>query len=226
MFKSHKLLAVIPARKGSKGLPGKNMLPCAGKPLSEWTMDAALGSKYLDKTVVSTDWKELGALAASKGLKVRDRPEALATDFAQLLWVIKDAWSDTYDLCVLLQPTSPTRTAGDIDKAIEHYFSQRQTDLDTLASVTEVPKAGWLMDLGTQTRTGKGGYATFCFRPKPNRQGLTPYYKPNGAIYILTKPFEFYRRTIPYVMPHGVDIDTAEDLAEAEELLTGSCAMA
>lgn len=215
MFKSHRFLGIIPARAGSKGLPGKNMLPCAGKPLARWTMEAAADSKYIDATVVSSDWDEILDLARYLELGRVARAPELAVDFAPLSWVIKDAWlreGAGFDYAVVLQPTSPTRSAEDIDNSIEHYFAHRKSDSDTLASVCEVVKAGWLME-------PQRGYAAFCFPPKPNRQNLTPYYRPNGAIFILSQPFEFYRRCIPFVMPPCPDIDTQDELDQASAIL-------
>jgi len=126
MIDSQKILALIPARGGSKGLPRKNILPLSGKPLIAWTVEAAKNSKYIDNCIVSTDDIEIAECAEKYGAEIPFlRPPNLATDFTSSNDVILHAIEnihDNYDLLVLLQPTSPLRTEYDIDNGIEKFL--------------------------------------------------------------------------------------------------------
>lgn len=232
MYKNVSLLAVIPARCGSKGLPNKNILDCAGKPLIEWTITAAKNVNYIDDVLVSTDSEAIAAVAKRAEASVPFlRPGVFATDNASMLEVVKHAWQNHldakgyhYDYIVLLQPTSPLRISAHIKGAIDFYFRNRQSDNDTLASVCQVDqKNGWLM----QTTNGSG-YIRFCLDVGSNnhqRQKLKPYYLPNGAIFIArgcTLEEGLYRNnTLPFVMAaaDSIDIDTLDDFKEAEAML-------
>lgn len=224
MYDSFSLLALIPARGGSKGLPNKNVLDCAGKPLIEWTISAALDASAIDDVLVSTDADDIAAVSRRAGASVPFlRPAELARDDSSMLDVIKHAWEAhadangrRFDYIILLQPTSPLRTSAHIAEAVEFFFKNRRSNDDTLASVYPVgQKHGWLMQA-----SGDGDYIRFCMDVRssnPQRQNLKPYYLPNGAIFILRGgSFEdgLYREnTLPYVMGAtvSVDIDTLED---------------
>lgn len=226
------MLALIPARSGSKGLPNKNLLDCAGKPLIEWTISAALGAGAIDDVLVSTDANDIAAVSRRAGASVPFlRPADLAGDESSMLDVIRHAWEThvaadggRFDYIVLLQPTSPLRTSAHIDEAVEFYFKNRRSDDDTLASVFSVSqKYGWLMQA-----TNDGVYIHFCMDVRtgnPQRQKLRPYYLPNGAIFIVRGggfAVGLYRdNTLPFVMDvaDSVDIDTFDDFREAEALL-------
>ena len=231
MFRKKSILAFIPARAGSKGLRHKNTRSFAGKPLVCWTIDAARGSKYIDRTLVSTDGARIAKVARAAGADVPFmRPAALATDSASILhaiwhatdWLAKNEGS-SYDYVIMLQPTSPLRSAKHIDQAIEHYFNNRKTERDTLVSVTIAPKAVvWLLEKNTS------GYLDFCFpltAQKLRRQASPRYYLPNGVIFLgplgrARKRLFYTARTLPFVMPENasVDIDTKEDFTRALEL--------
>ena len=166
MFRKKSILAFIPARTGSKGLRHKNTRSFAGKPLVCWTIDAARGSKYIDRTLVSTDGARIARVARAAGADVPFmRPAALATDSASILHAIWHAtdWlaqneGSSYDYVIMLQPTSPLRSAKHIDQAIEHYFNNRKTERDTLVSVTIAPKSvAWLLEKNT------ADYIDLCF---------------------------------------------------------------
>ena len=226
MYEGFSLLAVIPARGGSKGLPNKNVLDCAGKPLIEWTISAALGANAIDDVLVATDADDIAATSRRVGASVPFlRPAELAGDDSSMLDVVRHAWEThadangrRFDYIVLLQPTSPLRTSAHIDGAVEIYFKNRRSDDDTLASVYPVgQKHGWLM----QT---EGDYVRFCMDVRssnPQRQKLKPYYLPNGAIFIIRGgdfAEGFYRhKTLPFVMDasDSIDIDTYEDFKNA-----------
>jgi CMP-N,N'-diacetyllegionaminic acid synthase len=128
MYKEKSFLAIIPARGGSKRLPNKNILNLAGKPLIEWSIDAALKSKYIDKVVVSSDDENILKIAKDK-CDIIKRPKELATDTASSIDVIKhvlDNLEKKYDYIVLLQPTSPLRNEKHIDEAIEFLYKKMQ----------------------------------------------------------------------------------------------------
>lgn len=233
MHKNHSLLAVIPARAGSKGLPNKNIANCAGRPLIEWSISAAKSVSFIDEVLVSTDSEQIADTARRAGASVPFlRPDEFAADDSSMLDAVRHAWvnhldsnGEHFDYVVLLQPTSPLRTSAHLSAAIELYFGSRQSDGDTLASVYQVDqKNGWLMQV-----EGDSGYINFCFdvsSKNPQRQKLKPYYLPNGAIFIVkgsTMGDGLYRKnTIPFVMDvsDSIDIDTADDLKAAATLLS------
>ena len=232
MFSGNSLLAVIPARGGSKGLPDKNIAHCAGKPLIHWTIEAAKKSSYIDQVFVSTDSERIANISRQADVHIPFlRPSELAEDHSSLLDAIKHAWEAVldengkqFDYVLVLQPTSPLRNEVHIDNAISTFFQLKKTNQDTLASVYEVgQKYGWLMNLNDQT-----GYIKFCMdvaSTNPQRQKLSKYFLPNGAIF-MAKGVEveqgFYgKNTIPYIMElkESVDIDTSVDLEFASDIL-------
>lgn len=239
MHKNNSLLAVIPARAGSKGLPNKNITNCAGRPLIEWSISAAKNVNFIDDVLVSTDSEQIADTARRAGASVPFlRPNELAADDSSMLDAVRHAWAnhldpngEHFDYVVLLQPTSPLRTSAHLSAAIELYFESRQSDEDTLASVYQVgQKNGWLMQVEDDS-----GYINFCLdvsSKNPQRQKLKPYYLPNGAIFIVKGSMVadgLYRNnTIPFFMTasDSIDIDTADDLKDAEALLTAQLKVA
>ena len=231
MFKSKRILAFIPARAGSKGIKNKNIVDFAGKPLIHWTIQSSRDSKYIDRTVVSTDGVEIANIAKQSGADVPFlRPAELATDQSSMgeplkhcvEWLGKNE-KDFYDYLMVLQPTSPLRTTQHINQAIEFYFENRKTENDTLISVTLAPrKAAYIME------KAKKGYINFCFDitiDKRRRQNLPQYYWPNGMFFLapiaIAKKDGFYsKHTLPFVMEDdvSVDIDSMEDLQKALEV--------
>jgi CMP-N-acetylneuraminic acid synthetase len=229
MYENKKIVAIITARGGSKRLKDKNILDFAGKPLIAWSIAAAKGSKCLDAVLVSTDSEAIAKVSKQYGAPVPFmRPAALAQDASTSLDVIRHAigWikghqRKEYDFILLLQPTSPLRTARHIDQGIEYYFDQLRSDRDTLVSVTEAGADGqWLM------RTTDDGYIEFL----PEGDEITPqggheHYQPNGAIFfgptaeVLERGF-YNGRTLPFMMASSdsIDIDKAEDLEKALKL--------
>ena len=131
----HDYFAVIPARTGSKGIPGKNMQLIGGKPMIEFTMEAALASSELGSTIVSTDASDVTELAIEKGVNTPfTRPHKLSTDDARTSDVLMHAleWYNSHNgqypiNIVLLQPTSPFRTAYDIDEAVKMFTIHERT---------------------------------------------------------------------------------------------------
>ncbi len=226
MYQNQKILCFIGARGGSQGLRNKNILDFGGKPMVAWTIGAGRGSKYVDRTIVSTNNAEIAEISRACGAEVPFmRPEHLATHDASLAdgiyhcidW-LKSNQNAAFDYVVALLPTSPLRTAQHLDDAIEQYFLKRKTCYDTLGSVSVISnKIGKLMF------KRKNGYFDFCFevsKTNPMRQGLPEYYLPNGAIFLApilpdrSQPLFNGDKMLAYQMPTeiSVDIDTVEDL--------------
>lgn len=221
MYRNKKILAFIPARGGSKGLPGKNIRMLSGKPLIAWTIAQAKSSKYVDKTIVSTDDKKIADISRAFGAQVPFlRPKALATDNAKVIdallhtlqW-LKDN-HEWYDMLVLLQPTSPLRRTEDIDKSIELLFSKNAKAIISVSEVEHHPL--WVNSLpenGCMKNFIKKQYT------HTNRQDLAVFYKINGAVYAafsdyLVKQKSFFgSKSFAYVMPkeNSIDIDTNID---------------
>jgi len=232
MFNGYSLLALIPARSGSKGLLEKNIMNCAGRPLIEWTISAAKDVSFFDDVIVSTDSSKIAKIAKIAGASVPFiRPEEFASDDASLISVVKHAWEshltsdgNNFDYIVLLQPTSPLRDVFHIKEAIELYFKSRKSENDTLASVYKVDKKnGWLLQSHNNDQ-----YINFCFNvdlSNPQRQKLKPLYLPNGAIFIIRgdsiERGIYHKNTIPFVMDEddSEDIDTIEDFRIVENIL-------
>jgi CMP-N,N'-diacetyllegionaminic acid synthase len=218
-------LAIIPARKGSKGLPGKNVRVLAGRPLIEWTIDAALRSKYVTEVVITTDDPKIFDMSVKfPSIRFLRRPEPLASDSASSVDVVDHVISnvDGFDCFVLLQPTSPLRSADDIDRAFELMLAAKSSSCVGIKQVTESP---WWMYERSDSLTLSPIVATQSI---PNRrQDLPLVYMPNGSLYICTT-IEFLRsrafittRTIGYEMPQirSVDIDDLDDFNECEQLM-------
>lgn len=221
-----KILGIIPARGGSKGVPGKNIKILAGKPLIVHTIEAALSSD-LTKIIVTTDDREIAAVAKGAGADVPfNRPAELASDTAKSLDVAIHALhalevaDGNYDAVMLLQPTTPFRTVEDINAAIR--LLNKNPDADSVISVVNVQahhparmkylKAGRLID---------PPFAEAY--ENQNRQELEPMYIRNGAIY-LTKRNVLLNKSykgkvcIGLIMPEerSVNIDTLQDFKYAE----------
>tara|TARA_B100000767_G_scaffold230827_1_gene222020 strand:- start:327 stop:1028 length:702 start_codon:yes stop_codon:yes gene_type:complete len=223
-----KVLAIIPARGGSKLLPRKNIKNLGGKPLIVWTIEAALSSKYITKIVVSTDDNEISNLSKESGVSVINRPKNLASDASTSESVILHALDflkstdEVFDIVILLQPTSPFRSTIDIDNAYKmlinscakSLISVSQTDNKFLKSFIKKP-SGYLEGIS------KSKYAFM------RRQDLPVTYLSNGAIYIIfVNDFLkinslFTDKTIEFIMDkeNSIDIDCHEDIINAELIL-------
>lgn len=187
-----KILSIIPARAGSKGLPGKNIIDLAGKPLIAWSIEASLNSKYITKTLVSSDGDNILDVAQAYGADVLKRPFEFASDSASSESVLQHALKETdedYEYIILLQPTSPLRDTKDIDKAFEKLFS---TDATALISVYETDNK----ILKAFKEDGNGYIEGISNNQYPfmPRQNLPKTYISNGAIYII-KVDEFLKIT-------------------------------
>lgn len=219
------VLAIIPARGGSKGLPGKNIKPLAGKPLIAWTIEAAQQSQYIDKVILSSDDEQIIETAKQYGCEVPFiRPTELASDTATSIDVVLHALENVsaHDLIILLQPTSPLRDAHDIDAALEYMVEK---NADSCASVCTPDKSPYWM-----YHTNDNGTLIPLINTELNanqRQQLPAVYALNGAIYInqtlqIQKTRKFVdSNTVAFSMSktHSVDIDDFEDFQVAKCLL-------
>lgn len=227
MINDKKILAIIPARGGSKRLPNKNILIMNGKPLINWSIRAAINSKYIDKIVISTDDKAIKYIAnMSKNVDVIDRPAELATDTATTFDVIEhtiNSINEQFDYVILLQATSPLRTNHHIDESIELIDFKKA---DSVVSVSEINHSQLWTNTLPDDNSMKGFFKEDIKYKKI--QKLEPYYQLNGAIYIsktdilLKEKTYFIKDNIfAYKMKkkHSVDIDEEIDFKLAEEIM-------
>ncbi len=225
MFKNKKILAIIPARGGSKGVPRKNIKLAGGKPLIAWMIEAAKKSKYIDRLILSSNDNEIINVAKKHGCDVPFvRPEELAQDDSSSSDVIAHALNEIpgYDYVMLLQPTSPLTIIKDIDGCIEFCidFNAKAT-----ISVTEPNKTPyWMFKMGKNNNLKPVlGNKYLHYR----RQDLPSTYIPTGAIYIAESIWfldnrSFYSEsTKGYVIPRErtLDIDTEPDFKLFEFLI-------
>lgn len=220
MFRRQSAVGLIPARAGSRGVPGKNMIDVLGRPLIQWTIDAALSCKYLDRVLISTDDPAVRALTASQGLEVLDRPAAISGDTATAAQVIAHALESaiTEDLLVYLQPTSPLREANDIDSSLELLATSGVTAVVSVTGVTENPE--WMYRM---TGSANALEPVLAQSRSARRQDLPETFRLNGAIYcapasVLRPHGDFFRLPLHgYLMPwsRSIDIDTNDELESA-----------
>lgn len=188
MIEKNKVLAIIPARGGSKGLPDKNIRHICGKPLIAWTIEKAKKSQYLDMILVTTDSPEIAFISRQLDAHVPFlRPAELATDQASTydairhaLGFLKENESKEFDYIVLLEPTSPLREDDDIDRMLEHLISCER-DFDSIISVGEVDEHPSIMRRLVGPRL-----EPFCgeLAQTTRRQDNDPAYFPYGVAYI------------------------------------------
>jgi CMP-N-acetylneuraminic acid synthetase len=228
MFNDKKILAIVPARGGSKRLPRKNIMPLFDKPLIAWSIEAATKSKYIDNVIVSSDSEEILEVARAFGANVPFiRPKELAADDTRSIDVVIHALNfykeEKYDFVILLQPTSPLRDEEDIDRAIEYFFSKNATSVIGVCEVEHSP-------LWSNTLDESMSMDNFLDDKYNNSrsQDLPTYYRINGAFYmsqtgsVLKNETFFTKKDIyAYLMSqeHSVDIDTFFDFITAESIL-------
>lgn len=219
-----KILALIPARGGSKGIPRKNVKPIAGRPLIAWTIEAALRSTRLSGVVVTTDDEEIAAVAREFGAKTPFlRPAELARDDTPGIDPVLHALQElpAFDAVVLLQPTSPLRCTADIDACIDLAERTGAPCVVSTAEVQTHPQLIFHVDEGGRMRPLSDT------PPATRRQDMPAMYTPNGAVYFARSNWLARQRrflspeTLAYVMPaeRSVDIDTPLDWTLAELLL-------
>ncbi|MFK2827246.1 acylneuraminate cytidylyltransferase family protein [Bacillus sp. B190/17] len=228
MIDSKKVLAIIPARGGSKGVRRKNIRNLAGKPLIAWTIEEGRKSKYIDRLILSSEDVEIIEVAKSYGCDVPFvRPKELAKDNTPGIEPVLHAVSELegYDFVVLLQPTSPLRTVTDIDKCIEKCILEKA---DACVSLVEADKSPyWMYYVDDRSKMSNIMYTE---KKYSRRQDIPSVYVLNGAVYVANvgwlkvhKTF-LTTNTISYIMPkkRSYDIDTELDFLICEKILQGN----
>jgi len=229
MILDKKVLALITARGGSRGVPRKNLRALAEKPLIAWTIEAALGSRFCDRVVLSSEDEEIISVAKSFGCDVPFvRPKNLAADDSSSVDVAThciESLRESYDYLVLLQPTSPMRTSADIDEALQYCLSNSASSCASVSDACKHP--AWCFYLDQSSRLvpamPRDEFAS-------NRQQLKAAYALNGALYIVeTKWFMREQKfisddTFGYLMPkdRSIDIDDEFDFWIAQQLMQGA----
>ena len=220
------VIAIVPARGGSKGIPGKNLYPLAGKPLIVHTIEQALAAQIVSEVIVSTDSDDISGVSIGAGATVIQRPVNISGDSASsesaLLHVIDELAADPNrtlpEIIVFLQCTSPIRAKHDIDRAIELLLSSGS---DSVLSVVPNHRFLW-----TETEQGANSI-NYDFRNRPRRQEMLPQYAENGSIYVFrTDKFmksgnRISGRVALYKMDErsAIDIDSLIDMQVAELFL-------
>lgn len=217
MINDKKVLAIIPARAGSKRVKDKNIRELGGKPLITWTIEAAKASQYIDHTFVSTDSEIIQSIAKEYGVDAEPlRPAELATDTASSVDVVLDVLNrkSDFDLIVLLQPTSPLRNHRHIDEAIELFVNKNANSVTSVCEAEVHPS--WCAPVGEDLLIEQLVKNVQVKRS----QDLETNYRLNGAIYIvdsetLSKDNSFFAKENAYAYKmariDSVDIDTEED---------------
>jgi CMP-N,N'-diacetyllegionaminic acid synthase len=199
MIDEKKVMAIITARGGSKGLPGKNIKNLCGKPLIAWSIEAGLASKYVDEVVVTTDSEEIATIARKFGASTPFiRPAELASDTSTSFDAIKhtiDFYQNelhkNFDYIILLEPTSPLREKNDIDEMLQNLVSV-DNQFDAIVSLGEVHEHPSIMK-----RTTGNKIETFCkeLTATSRRQDNETAYFPYGVAYIVKTNTLFEERT-------------------------------
>jgi CMP-N,N'-diacetyllegionaminic acid synthase len=232
MINEKTVIAIIPARGGSKGLPGKNIKPLCGKPLIAWSIEAGLGSQYIDEVMVTTDSQEIAGIARKFGASVPFiRPAELASDAAASMDVIRHVLNfyenklhKNFDYTVLLEPTSPLRGKEDIDNAIGQLLGNPQASAVVGICKTESQNPAFLV---------KKNSNKFLFGYKDSnmeilrRQDIKDVYFFEGSVYVsdtatlLTKNTFYHENTLGCEFPKwkSIEIDDLEDFIMVEALM-------
>lgn len=226
MINNLRVLAIIPARAGSKRVKNKNIRELGGKPLITWSIEAAKESKYIDHIYVSTDSEKIQEFASKNNVDSKPlRSVELASDTASSVDVVVEAINlkSGYDLIVLLQPTSPLRKANHIDEALELYCKKKANSVISVCESEAHPS--WCAPIGENLSLEKLVKNVQAKRS----QDLEKTYRLNGAIYI--KDIESFKsdrsllameNSFAYIMSKSssVDIDTEEDFRLADILIS------
>lgn len=224
-----RILAIIPARGGSKGVFRKNLVNVCGKPLIAWTIDAALNSDFLTEVFVSSEDEEILNVSISLGAVPLQRPMDLADDHSSSESVVQHALMElkqqgkNYDYVMLLQPTSPLRTSADIDCAIEMVLEDAACDgiISVCAADNKVLKSFILSDRNKLTPVS---HLSYLSRP---RQDLPEVVQTNGAIYLIK--VQLFEEKLGFVTPNikpflmsadaSLDIDVSDDITNVEAVM-------
>ena len=223
MLHEQRILAVIPARAGSKRLPGKNIKMLHGKPLINWTVEAATACDFVDQVVVTSDCDEILRISSLPGVTPHKREASLASDSANSIDVALDVLSRfrEFDIVVWLQPTSPLRTTMHIMQALNLYSSMAATSVVSVCPAKYSPQIVNSLDEKNQLSKFQSlGLKT------QRSQDYAPVYQVNGAIYITNRTVLIKRRqfllpeSYAYIMDpeYSVDIDSHLDFKFSEFL--------
>ena len=232
MYLNSTFLAIIPARGGSKGLPGKNIKNLCNKPVISWSIDAGLNSMYLDEVMVTTDCKEILKIASLYGAKTPFlRPDFISTDLAETYDVIdhtinfyKENLGKEFDYIVLLEPTSPLRTAEDIDAAIESLLSNPMARSIVGIAKTEGQNPEFLI---YRNKSGFiSGYKNHNIK-SIRRQDVSDVYFFEGSVYVsdtktyLERKTFYHEDTLGYEFPKfkSLEIDDIDDFVMIEAIM-------
>ncbi|HYA86308.1 MAG TPA: acylneuraminate cytidylyltransferase family protein [Nitrospirota bacterium] len=231
MYKDRSAIGIIPARGGSKGLPGKNIMMLCGKPLIAWSIEAGLRSKYLDHVMVTTDSEEIADVSKKYGATVPFlRPQELARDYSTTFDAVqhtvehyRNMLGNTFDYIILLEPTSPLREKDDIDNMIKELV-ENENHYDSIVSIGEVHEHPSIMK-----KVIGNSLVPFCEELKltTRRQDNQPAYFPYGVAYIvktsvLLKEKTFYTsRTTFYKINRyqNYEIDDIYDFLAIENIM-------
>ena len=222
------ILSIIPARGGSKGIPGKNIKDLAGKPLIAYSILESKRSKFITRTVLSTEDEYIKNIAIQYGAEVIDRPMHLAQDetktapvLLQVLEYLEKHENYIPDTVILLQPTCPLRTANEIDEAFNLYY---ESDCDSVFAAQYAMKSHAMW----KEQHDNSIECLYDYRQRPRRQDESEHYNlywETGSIYIIKtevmkKVKDFIGERPKLYLPKGsIDIDTVEDFERAERII-------
>lgn len=231
MYKDKKILAIIPAREGSKGLPGKNWKYLENKPLISWTIEQAVKSCYIDKIIVSTDAKIIIDIINQRkydNLIVKDRDDNLSLDDTPMFDVLEDVIVEetSFDYILLLQPTSPIRLKKDIDRLISMLIQSEKKN--SIVSICEIdtwanPDNCFKVDKDQNIKE----FPDNLIKVKTRQANNSLYYFPNGSMFMskvssLMQCKSFYQKekTMGYIMKkwQQFDIDDEDDFLFVENI--------
>lgn len=230
MYKGKKILAIIPARGGSKGLPGKNIRPLLGIPLIAWSIEHAQKSELIDEIFISTDSQEIADVAEQYGVKVPElRPAELAADTAPSSAFIEytinkyNKEGNLFDYFILLEPTSPLREAEDVDKSIKMLIDQPEFDSIVGVCKAEDVHPAFMVKLGENKQLIPYETEMKALR----RQELPDVFYFEGTVYVskcnafLEKKAFYHDSTLPYIVPKwkAPEVDDIIDFVTIEAIL-------
>jgi CMP-N-acetylneuraminic acid synthetase len=228
MIDGRRVIALTPARGGSKSVPYKNLYLLGGKPLIAWPIETARATASVDRVIVSTDDDRIARAAAGLGAEVYSRPAELATDTAVVADAIRDLWrrlraeGETAEILVLLEATSPFRTPAMIERCLRRMVDEQLDSIATFHEAEINPERTWRIEHGTPAPFINGAV------PWKPRQLLTPAYQLNAAVYAFVpdrlpadSPSILFGRMGAEIVPADsvVDIDTLKDFTYANALL-------
>ncbi len=233
MIDGKRCLAIVPARRGSKGLPLKNIRPLHGKPLLAWPIAAAIGSRYIDETIISTDDQEFADIAVAHGASAPFlRPSELASDTAPSIKFILHALDamaalgQQFDLLVLLEPTSPLTESADVDAALE-LLTGAADRADAIVGVAPLEASHPAFAVTRDEGGIISPLSSASFDDLPRRQDLPPVYALDGSLYVSTvaairaKQGFCHARTLGYVTNRfkAFEVDDLVDFVCIEALM-------